>query len=113
MKINRSMPATTVMNALGNYVGGVFPFPTEVLPSTQMAAGKAVIFAEKEYKFNIGTPTTGNLSLSDDYKFLEDFRTYKLKMFGNGKCKDNTSAIYLDISGLTQGYVPVKEIATA
>jgi len=110
---SKVMPATTVMTAGGAYVGNVFPFPTDVIQSTEIAAGKAVIFAENEYKFNIATSVSGNLEFSDQYKFLEDFRTYKLKLLGNGKAKDNTSAIYLDISGLTPAYVTVKEVAAA
>lgn len=111
--LTKVMPATTVLNGLGNYVGSVFPFPTTVLQSTRVASGKAILFVPGEYVMKVATPATGNLTASDDYKFAEDQRTYKLKMLGMGKCKDNTSALYLDISGLTQGYIPVKEIATA
>ena len=48
------------------------------------------------------------LTLTDDYRFLEDQRVYKLKMHGYGKAWDNTVALLLDISNLEEAYVYIK-----
>lgn len=41
------MPATTVMNTMGTYEHNVFPFPTKVYPSAEIAEGKAILFVRK------------------------------------------------------------------
>ena len=48
------------------------------------------------------------MSYSDEFKFLEDARTFKIKLHGNGRCYDNTCAIYLDINELEPVYFPVE-----
>ena len=43
-------------------------------------------------------------------KFLEDQRYYKVTGYGNGRPKDNTSFLRLDISKLAPTYLEVKQV---
>ena len=108
------MPSTTVLTASGAYVSDVFPFATEVFQSAVVAEGKAVLFVEKSYIFELATGNKdGEILTSDEYKFLEDFRTYKIRLLGTGIAEDNTCALLLDISGLSPLYLTVKQLPAA
>ena len=111
--LTKVMPATTVMTAAGTYAKDLFPFPTKVIRSNAVETGKAVLFLPREYFMGIGTSKTGTLSFSDDFKFLEDKRTFKIKMHAMGKAFDDTCAVLLDISDLAAAYIYVKDMATA
>lgn len=97
---DKVMPATTVMTPLGTYVGNVLPFPTDVVQSVGVPSGKAVIGIAKKYFMGVGTGRGGKLEYSDEYKFIEDLRTYKIKFYGTGRPYDINAFMYLDISGL-------------
>lgn len=105
--LTKIMPATTVQNAMGQYVSDLFPFPTTVYISNAVEDGKAVLFLEKEYFLGMGGTKNGVIEYSDEYKFLEDMRVFKVKQYGAGRAVDNTSALYLDISGLEPAYITV------
>jgi HK97 family phage major capsid protein len=113
--LTKVMPATTVLNANGTYVNNLFPFPTEVYISNAVDDGKAVMFLEDEYFMGMGGSKNGVIEYSDEYKFLEDQRVFKIKQYGAGRAFDNTSALYLDISALEPAYITVKnhEVVTA
>lgn len=106
--VGKVMPATTVQNVTGEYKRDLFPMPTEVIQSSVVAEGKAVLFLANEYFFGVGASKEGQIEYSDDVKFLEDVRVYKTKMYGAGRCKDNTSAIVLDITNLDPAYITIK-----
>ena len=97
---DKVMPATTVMTPLGTYVGNVLPFPTDVMQSVGVPSGKAVIGIAKKYFMGVGTGRGGKLEYSDEYKFVEDLRTYKIKFYGTGRPYDINAFMFLDISGL-------------
>lgn len=107
------MPATTVLNNSGTFVNNLFPFPTEVVVENCIEEGKAVVFLPEEYFMGIGQGKEGTITYSDDFKFLEDKRTYKIKMYAMGRAFDNTCAVVLDISGLDPAYITVKNVAGA
>ena len=107
--LSKVMPATTVMGASGIYAKDVFPFPTEVIRSSAVETGKAILVLPEEYFFGIGTSKTGVIEYSDDVKFLEDMRVFKIKMHGAGRASDNTVALLLDISNIEPAYVTVKD----
>ena len=111
--LSKVMPATTVLNAAGGYTKDVFPFPTQVIRSSAVASGYAILCLPKEYFMGIGTSKDGTISYSDDFKFLEDKRTFKIKMHGMGKAYDDTCAILLDISELEEAYIYIKAAAVA
>ena len=97
---DKVMPATTVMTPLGTYVGNVLPFPTDVVQSVGVPSGKAVIGIAKKYFMGVGTGRGGKLEYSDEYKFVEDLRTYKIKFYGTGRPYDINAFMFIDISGL-------------
>jgi HK97 family phage major capsid protein len=94
------MPATTILTPLGTYVGGVLPFPTDIVQSVGVPSGKAILGIAKKYFMGVGTGKGGKLEYSDEYKFLEDLRTYKVKFYGMGRPYDINAFQYLDISNL-------------
>lgn len=106
--LTKVMPATTVMNNAGAYVNNLFPFPTEVVISNELSTGEAIVCLPEEYFMGIGSSKEGAIEFSDEYKFLEDQRVFKIKMYGMGKAYDNTVALLLDISGLNPAYITVK-----
>lgn len=94
------MPATTVLAPDGTYRNDVFPFPTKVVQSVGVPANHAVIGLANRYFMGIGTAKGGKLDYDDSYKYLEELRTYKIKLYGTGKPLDANAFIYLDISAV-------------
>lgn len=97
-------PATTARATDGTYVKDIFPFPTKVVQSNAVPAGRAVVGLGKQYFMGLGTSQGGKLEYADQTKFLEDQRLYRIKLYGNGRPKDTNAFVYLDISGL-EAYV--------
>lgn len=114
-RYKKIMPATTVLNTAGGYTQNVFPVPTQVIESTELKEGKAILCLPKEYLIALGSAKEGNITYDDSVQFLEDNRVYMIKMFANGRAFDNTVAIVLDISELNPAYITVlnKEIIEA
>lgn len=110
--LTKIMPATTVLNANGAYVNDLFPFPTEVIISNALDDGKAVLFLKDEYSFLVGGAKNGVIEYSDEHKFIEDQRVFKIKQYGAGRAYDDTSALYLDISDVEPAYITVKNFET-
>ena len=109
--LTKVMPATTVLNTNGTYVNDLFPFPTDVVISNVLEDGDAVLAILPEYSMFAGGNREGVIEYSDDFKFLDDARYFKIKQYATGKAFDNTSALYLDISKLDPAYITVKNIA--
>lgn len=95
------MPATTLLTPNGQYVGNVLPYPTDIVQSVGVPSGHAVLGIASKYFMGVGTGRGGKLEYSDDYKFVEDLRTYKIKFYGMGRPYDINAFLYLDISNLT------------
>lgn len=108
--LTKIMPATTVLNANGHYVNNLFPFPTEVIVSNEIETGDAVLCLLNEYFLGVGGAKNGVIEYSDEYKFIEDQRAFKIKQYAAGRAFDNTSALYLDISAVEPAYVAVKHV---
>lgn len=106
---NKIVPATTVMGTDGLYRADVLPVPTEIIQTTALASGDAVLFMPEEYKLLAGGKRSGSIEYSDEYKFLEDMRYFKIKQHATGKAFDDNCALYLDISNLEEMYVTVKQ----
>lgn len=104
------MPATTVLTPMGTYVGDVLPFPTDIVQSVGVPSGHAVLGIAKKYFMGVGTGKGGKLEYSDEYKFLEDLRTYKIKFYGMGRPHDINAFLYLDISNLVPNYPTVNTV---
>lgn len=106
--LTKIMPATTVLNTNGSYVNDLFPFPTEVIKTSALSENEAVLCLLPEYFLEIGASKEGVIEYSDDFKFLEDVRTYKTKMFAHGRATDDTVAIKLDITNIDPAYITVQ-----
>lgn len=111
--LNKVMPATTVLNAAGTYTNNIFPVPTEVYQSAELAEGTAILCLPKEYFMGLGSSKTGNVTYDDSAQFLEDNRVYMIKTYANGRAFDNTVSVLLDISELDPAYITVKNIELA
>lgn len=94
------MPATTIRAADGTYVNNVLPYPTRIIQSTEIPEGKAVIGMADKYWMGMGLIKDGKIEYSDEYKFLEDYRAYKIRFLGHGQAKDNNAFVVADISEL-------------
>lgn len=111
--LTKVMPATTVLNGAGSYINNLFPFPTDTVISNELETGKAIVCLPEEYFMAIGGAKEGIITYSDEYKFLEDMRYYKIKTYGAGKAYDNTVSILLDITNLDPAYLNVAVKNTA
>lgn len=100
------MPATTVMGLDGEYRNNRFPHPTNVIVSNSLSNNEAVLCLLDEYFFGLGSNKQGTITFDDSFKFLEDARTYKIKLHGNGRAYDNTCALLLDITDLQEAVIP-------
>ena len=99
--LTKVFPATTVMGSDGTYRNDVMPYPMTVIQSAAVASGKAILGIGYKYFMGIGMGTKdGKIEYSDEFKWLEDIRTYKIKLYANGMPLDNNAFQYLDISGL-------------
>lgn len=101
-------PATTVRASDGTYSKDVFPFPTTVVQSAAVPAGKAVMGLPAKYFMGLGTQSGGKIEYSDEYKFLERQRIYAIFLYGYGRAMDENAFILLDISGLKGAALEVK-----
>ena len=94
------MPATAFQRPDGSWVRDILPLPTKIVQSAWVNEGSAILGLSKRYLMAMGTGKDGRIEYSDEYKFLEDERTYLIKFYGTGRPLDNTSFIVLDIQNL-------------
>lgn len=106
------MPATTIQAPDGTYRNDVFPVPCQIIQSTAVAKGKAILGIGKQYFMGMGLPKGGKLEYDDSALFLEDMRAYKIKFIGNGRPKDFTSFKYLNIANLKPAVWKVENTPT-
>ena len=99
LTITKIMPAIMFQQPDGTWVSR-FPYPTRIVQSAYVASGKAVLGIARRYLAVLGTGRDGRIEYSDEYAFLEDERTYLIKLYGTGRPLDNNSFLYLDISEL-------------
>ena len=93
------MPGVMIMAPDGSW-RSTMPFGIEILQSSAVAMGEAILGMAGKYIAFAGSSTEGNIEFSDHYHFIEDERTYIIKGFANGMPKDNKSFIRLDISDI-------------
>lgn len=106
--LTKVAPATTILLPEGKYANDLFPFPTEVIISNAVASGKAVLGLLDEYDALAGGKRGQTIETSDEFKFLDDTRYFKIKQHGTGRAFDNTSFLLLDISELKPTYLKVQ-----
>ena len=101
------MPATTMMTPEGRYVNDVLPVPTQIIQSVAVKQGEAILGMGKRYF--LGVAGSKGIQFSDEYKWLDEQRYYKIVAYANGRPKDNNSFLRLDISKLEPLYLEVKQ----
>lgn len=104
------MPATTMLVPGGGYSNGVLPIPTQIIPSVAVAANEAILGIGKKYFLGVGGKR--GIQFSDDYKFIEDQRYYKIVAYGNGRAKCNNDFLRLNIENLKPLTYEVKGVGT-
>ena len=105
--LTKVLPAVQRLNLQGEYVAEM-PFPTEIIVCNEVPDGKAVMCKLDEYFLGVANGKDGQIEFSDQYAFLEDKRTFKVKVYATGMPMDNNMAQVLDISGLTEGALKIK-----
>lgn len=97
------MPATTFMTPNGTYANNVMPYPSKIVQDTNVPSGKAIFGLASRYFMGVGKGGSGGqIEFSDEFKFLDDERTYKIKLYGNGQPLDGNAFVIADISGLKE-----------
>jgi len=107
----RVMPATTVMAPDGTYRNDVLPYPMQVIQSSALPSGKAILGIGYKYFAGAGMAREGRIEYSDHYQFLEDNRVYLIKLYANGFPMDNNAFLVLDISGLRPATLQVTTLS--
>ncbi len=101
------MPAVMHQQPDGTWVSR-FPYPTRIIQSAFVGSNKAVLGIARRYFAVLGTGRDGRIEYSDEYRFLEDERTYLIKLYGTGRPLDNSSFLVLDISNLKPTYPVIR-----
>lgn len=106
--LTKVLPAIQTLNFEGQYVAEM-PFPTEIIVCNEVPDGKAVMCKLDEYFLGLANGKDGQIEFSDEYKFLEDQRTFKVKVYATGMPMDNNMAQVLDISELAEKAIKTKQ----
>lgn len=109
--LTKVMPATTVLNGMGEFSRNVYPVPTQTIISNCLADGEAVLALLDEYGLFVGLGRNGAIEYSDEYNFVQDKRFFKIVSYGAGQALDNTSALFLNISNLAPTYLTVRQVS--
>lgn len=105
--LSKVMPSSVMLTGNGSFAKDVFPFATNVIRSSSMATGEALLGLPEEYSAFLGSNKEGVIESSDEYKFVEDLKTFKIKLYGTGRAYDNTCWLLIDISELEPLYMAV------
>ena len=96
----------------GQYVTNVLPIPAEIFQSAALEQGEAVIGIAPYYFIGVGpSGKQGTIIPDDSVKFLEDQRSYKAKLQGNGCPMDMYAFLLLDVSELVSIVSTIVEVA--
>lgn len=90
-----------------------YPFPVTEVVCNALADNKALIGLPNGYTFAVGGSRNGNIEFSDDAKFIEDCRAFKVVQHGDGMAADNTAFVYLDVSAVEAWSMPVYDMTPA
>ena len=108
-KVRRWQNAVTSAGVL-DLIG--LSYPTKVVTSAKMTEGKAVVGIAQNYFAAINGGESGIIEYDDSAQFLDDNRVYTTRVYGNARPVDNTSFIYLDITGVGAPALPVEIVGT-
>ena len=111
--LTRIMPAVTVLNNAGQFVNTAFPVATDVIISNAMEDDYAILGVPSNYFLAVGKSRRNNaIEYTDEYRFLEDQRVFKVVQYADGRPVDNTAFLLLDVSGLEAAYITTKTTST-
>ena len=101
------MPALTYTTEDGAWKTSAAPL--HIIKSFAVPTGKAIFGLCDRYFATVGFGVpNGKVQFSDEYKFLEDTRTYKARAVAYGTPMDNTSFLVYDISKLAEAAMPTR-----
>ncbi|WP_124061637.1 phage major capsid protein [Gordonibacter sp. Marseille-P4307] len=103
--LTKVMPGVRAQGLDGVYRDS-FPVATEVIPSVAVADGEGILALLDEYEMFVGADR--GIEFSDDAKFLEDQRAFKVVTYAAGMAYDNTTATVLNLANVAEAAVPVK-----
>lgn len=95
----------------GAYVQAL-PFGLEIIPSQFVEPNSAILGLAHRYFAAIGLANEGRIMYSDEFAFLDDVRTYKIKGYANGMPKDNDAFVLLDIENVAALPINVNVVNT-
>ena len=96
------MPGTCYRRSDGSFAHDVLPIPADIIQSSALAQGKAVLGIPSRYFLGLGIHGNKGVILQDDsVKFFEDQRGYLAKLYGNGRPMDEYAFLLLDITNMT------------
>ena len=98
-------PAMQVVNVQGQTVE-VMPFPTEVVTVDGVPDNQAVLFDAQAYQLVVGKQM--EVTVSDDFKFLQDLKVAKAVELCAGLCLDKSARV-LDVTNLSPAFINVKQ----
>ena len=104
--ITKVKPAQQLLTNNG-YAEGVVSYNTKFVQCEAVADDKAIIMAPEGYTFCVGGKRNGTIEFSDEFKFLDDARTFRIVQHGDGIAEDNTAVQYVDVSSMTALSLPV------
>lgn len=107
---SKVFPAIAYQNAQGEWVTRP-ALPVTFIEEPEIPEGRAVFGIGKKYFCGASFGgKTGNIESSDDVMFFEDERATKIKLFANGRARDDNDFLWLDISDLEAAVLPVNVI---
>lgn len=93
----------TIQTSTGQWVTAL-PYNIQLVPSRQVAVGKAVAFVQGRYMAITGGNST--LRKYDQTLALDDADLYTIKQFANGRPRDNNAALVYDLNVAFPGATP-------
>nr|AHF24302.1 major capsid protein a [uncultured bacterium Contig1770] len=107
--LTKVMPAIRMLTSSGEY-SDAFPVATKPIETEALADNEGILARLDEYGLFVGGDR--GIESSDEVKFIEDQRAFKLVTYANGRAVDNTSAILLDLTNLPALAFPVQGSVT-
>jgi len=105
MYFTKVLPAMEVVNVQGQKVN-VFPYDVEVVVVDEVPDNQAVLFDAEAYQLIVGKQM--EVSVSDEFKFLEDIKVAKAVELCAGLCLDKSARV-LDVTNLAPAFINVKQ----
>ena len=83
-------------------------YATQFVECNSLEDNKAILLVPGCYTFCVGGKRNGTIEFSDEFKFLDDARTFRIVQHGDGIAEDDTAVMYLDVTDLDTEAIPVK-----